>query len=317
MSRRTRRSTQLEQETVPLEHVARILSFADIFVLVNGAALVCKRWHTVVRTEATAWITAINDLDPCAVLGPATILKAAETLKKQGGWLQLAKRLATRGCARKGCGGDTGWVELNTLRRSCSRHAGKDAARVIVLNSFIYDNTPSYTVRNGEELEQALKDSQFGDCIEIAGYIVWQNREFCPHICGVRLRGATNTASGFPTASLVSPFGSVVGVNSIFENLNLTSGQSFEDLFCFDEDEYYECIDVPNIEHFPGVMVYQAPNIDPVLSVILDNCRVWAHQVIVAKGQRCLERCTSADCMRVRCVCVLCASPPVIRALLL
>jgi F-box-like len=122
---RTRRQRQIEVEapfTLPSEQQARVFSFMDVRSVVSGAAVACKRWRAIIATDVVAWTTAMSELDPCAVLGPAGVKAAAQQLQRIGGWLALAHRLGNRRCgACTGCDSTCAlWFDTARLRRVCS-----------------------------------------------------------------------------------------------------------------------------------------------------------------------------------------------------
>jgi F-box-like len=100
-SRVTRRQKQLQAQAkffLPPEELARAFSFMDLSDLVCSAAVVCKTWRAAIASNPLAWTTAIYELDPLAVLGPAGVKAAAQALHPYG-WLKLAARLGNRACA--------------------------------------------------------------------------------------------------------------------------------------------------------------------------------------------------------------------------
>ena len=253
---------QLQQEIIPLQQLAHVLSFTELTTLVNGAALVCKRWHAVIASQALAWTTAIQDLDPCAVLGPACILRAAQTLKRSGGWLQLAKRLAAPVCAHRSCGIRTGCFDLTTTRHACPEHRSTEAQHRVVINDFTLDKSPCFTVHTAQQLKEALDAADFGDCIQIAGHVIWDFATLGSlMITGVRLVGADTAPL---SASLTVPASSITVGNAICEHLQLIVGRP-----------------EGGATHFAGVIAYQERGVDPVSSSLLHNCQVHNYQVSV------------------------------------
>jgi hypothetical protein len=72
----TRRHKQLQAEAlycIPDAQIARVCSFLPLQSLVCGAAVASKTWRGVVASYATAWTTAVRQLDPCARLGPQAL----------------------------------------------------------------------------------------------------------------------------------------------------------------------------------------------------------------------------------------------------
>jgi F-box-like len=155
-SRVTRRQKQLQAEAkflLPPEELARVFSFMDLSNPVCSAAVVCKIWRAA--SNPLAWTTAIYELDPLAVLGPAGVKAAAQALHPQG-WLKLAARLGTRACAHTTTCQQLGmYFHRGRAHRLCLTHRGLNPDHVpFMLNDFMYDKLPSAEVRTHTALQE-------------------------------------------------------------------------------------------------------------------------------------------------------------------
>ena len=267
---KTRRQRQIEVEapfTLPPEQQARVFSFMDVRSLVGGAAVVCKRWRAIVATDAVAWTTAMSELDPCAVLGPAGVKAAAQQLHRNGGWLALAHRLSDRSCRTcTGCSATCAlWFDTARLRRVCvsaKQRAGMGNINVVMLlNDFMYDKQPWRIVDNDVDLLDALREVPLGGCIRVNGHLYLDGADAMLCVQRCRLVGPQCAAGQQPQASLTCDIGSIYLGAAIVNNLRLTTGSW----------DMYDDMDF--------VAEHAFPCIEPGECVLLNGCCIRAYMV--------------------------------------
>jgi len=268
--RRTRRSVQQAAEAqfwLNETSLLRVLSFMDLYQLVNQAVLVCNRWRTAVASEPEAWSTAINDLDPLGVLSPEIVKTAAVRLRKQGGWIELASRLCSRACGQHNCTHFAMWFNAAKSQRVCWRHIRGDRPP-FVLNRFMYDRECSVTVTNAAELQATAKAHENSlKSVRVEGHILLDSIDETLDFDGVRLVGPP-CIDGEPQASITSLRTSLITDTVFIENLRIIVGREGD--FC-DFDEHFEPIWRP----FPAIQLYGIN--------VFKSCHIWGHQA----SQRC------------------------------
>ncbi|KAG5182341.1 hypothetical protein JKP88DRAFT_319293 [Tribonema minus] len=102
----------------------------------------------------------------------------------------------------------------------------------LLINEFLYDTKPSYTVNSASDLHQALKDCNFGDCNLLTADV---NVETHLQVDGCRLQGAHVGASNARRPSITTHRGPLLVANAMVEGLNLTTGdeEQFNPDNCF------------------------------------------------------------------------------------
>ncbi|KAG5191566.1 hypothetical protein JKP88DRAFT_285109 [Tribonema minus] len=168
--RQTRRRSQLQVEAktfLPDEVVARVSSFLPLRSVLR-AGLACKRWRAAISHRSVSWTTAMWELDPFAVMGPAGVIQAAAHLS--GSWLQLARRLGNPTCRDAWrCPNKAFYFNKKTLLRACRQHRQGD--HEMLMNDFLYDTKPSFCVNSSKALLAALAACHDGACIRVAAPI--------------------------------------------------------------------------------------------------------------------------------------------------
>jgi F-box-like len=264
----TRRQKQLQaQSTFKLsqEELARVFSHLDLRSLVCTAAVASKRWREVAATQPLAWTTAVAELDPLAVLGPAGVKAAAQTLQRCGGWLKLAARLGNKRCAHSSACEHLGlYFDRAKLRRVCSQHKARATGQVpFLLNGFLYDTYVSYEVQTAAELERAVDATRVGQCIRVICHITLDN-DTAPFIYNRRLIGPAREAGQAPQASITLVRTPLLTTDTIIQDLRIVTGDNGEyDMYFWDVEP----------DFFPGIQVCEKGG------VLMYNCNVVARQV--------------------------------------
>jgi F-box-like len=264
----TRRQKQLQaQSTFKLsqEELARVFSHLDLRSLVCTAAVASKRWRQVAATQPVAWTTAVAELDPLAVLGPAGVKAAAQTLQRCGGWLQLAARLGNKRCTHSSTCEHRGvYFDRVKLRRVCSQQRASVRGQApVLLNNYMYDTHVSYEVHTAAELEAAVAATQPGQCIRVNGHIIL-NTDRVLFFNDRRLIGPAREPGQAPQASITLVQTALIVGAAIIQDLRIVTGDNgeFDEYFWETEPDF-----------FPGI---QACEHDELL---LYNCHVVARQV--------------------------------------
>jgi hypothetical protein len=209
----------------------------------------------------------VCELAPLAVLGPAGVKAAAQTLQRCGGWLKLASRLGSKRCTQSASCELTGmYFDRAKVRRLCCQHKTKAARLVpLLLNDFMYDTHVSYEVHTAAELEAAVGATRPGQCIRVNGHITLDTDRVL-HIYNRRLIGPAREPGQAPLASITLVRTPLVVAAVIIKDLRVVSGDNGEyDMYFWDAEP----------EFFPGI---QACEDDALL---MYNCHVVARQVCV------------------------------------
>eukprot|EP00611_Tribonema_gayanum_P028539 TRINITY_DN7360_c0_g1_i1.p1 TRINITY_DN7360_c0_g1~~TRINITY_DN7360_c0_g1_i1.p1 ORF type:complete len:247 (-),score=53.46 TRINITY_DN7360_c0_g1_i1:916-1656(-) len=107
------------------------------------------------------------------------------------------------------------------MLRTCADHTPPNADDQFLVNEFLYDTKPSYTVDSAPDLQQAIQDCIFGDCILLTADIYVERHL---QVDGCRLQGAPVGANNARRPRITTCSGPLLAFNAMVDGVNLMAG---------------------------------------------------------------------------------------------